>query len=133
MQSEILYFFRTAKHLPQKAVADVLGMSQPNYSDLENGITRLNPVHANKLAEYYGVSKEVFLANQPSVINNNGEHSKGVINSHQYNEQGSELLYPVLERLDILIAHIAEEKKEIAYERKLLFELFNKLTDTWTK
>ena len=48
MQSDTLRFFRLAKNLPQKTLADALNMSPPNYSDLENGKTRLSNKNAVK-------------------------------------------------------------------------------------
>jgi transcriptional regulator with XRE-family HTH domain len=130
MQSDTLRFFRVAKNQPQKAIADVLGMSQPNYSDLENGKTKINNDEAEKLAEYYGVSKEIFLPEKPPVINHNtGEHSKSINNTEQYFEADRDLLQQILERVDKLFTLLSEEKKAVAQERKMLLEIFDKLAN----
>ena len=62
MVASLLRYFRTLHNLKQKTVADLLGMSQANYSDLENGKTKLSKSSAEKLAIQYGVSINQFLA-----------------------------------------------------------------------
>jgi len=62
MIASLLRYFRTLHNLKQKTVADLLGMSQANYSDLENGKTKLSKSSAEKLAIQYGVSINQFLA-----------------------------------------------------------------------
>ena len=64
MVASLLRYFRTLHNLKQKTVADLLGMSQANYSDLENGKTKLNTIAAEKLAEQYGVSINQFYADK---------------------------------------------------------------------
>jgi transcriptional regulator with XRE-family HTH domain len=56
MIASLLRYFRTLHNLKQKTVADLLGMSQVNYSELENGKTKLSNNAAEKLAKQYGVS-----------------------------------------------------------------------------
>jgi transcriptional regulator with XRE-family HTH domain len=130
MQTKVLRFFRAAKNLPQKAIADVLGKSQPYYSDLENGVSKLSNDDAEKLAVFYGVSAGLFLNDKQPILNNNiGEHSKSINNTENYTEAGKELMQPVLEKVDKLLQLLAEEKKELAAERKQIFELLNKLAD----
>lgn len=134
MQSDTLRFFRMARNLKQKTIADLLEMSQPNYSDLENGKTRLYNDDAEKLAEFYGVNKAVFLNDKQPVINHNiGEHSKSINNTEQYFETNKELLHPIFDRMDKLFILLAEEKKELATEHKMLLEIFDKLADKLNK
>ncbi len=64
MIASLLRYFRTLHNLKQKTVADLLGMSQANYSDLENGKTKLSTIAAEKLAEQYGVSINQFYADK---------------------------------------------------------------------
>jgi transcriptional regulator with XRE-family HTH domain len=134
MQAEVLRFFRSAKNLPQKAIADVLGKSQPYYSDLENGINKLGLDDAEKLAVFYGVSAAIFTNDKQPILNNNiGEHSKGIgVIAEHYNEAGKELVQPLLEKIDTLLNLLAEEKKVLAQERKELLVVFNKLADKLT-
>jgi transcriptional regulator with XRE-family HTH domain len=60
MQSDTLRLFRLSKNLKQKIIADLLGMSQANYRNLENGKTKINSEAARKLATYYRVSEGHF-------------------------------------------------------------------------
>jgi transcriptional regulator with XRE-family HTH domain len=128
MQSETLRFLRTAQNLKQKTVADILEMSQPNYSNLENGKTRLNNSIAEKLAGYYGVNKEVFLTARQSLIQHTiSEHGKSIYDSAQYFETNKELLDPILDRMEILLNLLADEKEELAFERKQLSDVLEKI------
>ncbi|MBC7886535.1 MAG: helix-turn-helix transcriptional regulator [Ferruginibacter sp.] len=129
MQSDTLRLFRLAKNLKQKTVADLLGMSQPNYSDLENGKTKLNNRSAKKLADYYGVSSDAFLEGTPPTINTvMSSHNKTATNTAQYSENNKELLDPIITRMEILLNLLADEKEELATERRQLSEVFNKLS-----
>ena len=76
MVASLLRYFRTLHNLKQKTVADLLGMSQANYSDLENGKTKLSTIAAEKLAEQYGVSINQFYADK-------GIEKSGSLNEHQ--------------------------------------------------
>lgn len=128
MQSETLRFLRIAQNLKQKTVADILDMSQPNYSNLENGKTRLNNSIAEKLAGYYGVSKEVFLTARQSLMQHTiSEHGKTVNDSAHYFETNKDLLDPILDRIEILLNLLADEKEELALERKQLSEILERV------
>lgn len=130
MQSDTLRIFRMTKNLKQKTIADLLGMSQPNYSDLENGKTKLNSEAAEKLAAYYGVSKDVFLTNKQLLINPSIAGNDQSANSTvEYFETNKELLDPILERMEILLNLLADEKEELASERRLLSEVFDRLAN----
>ena len=128
MQSDTLRFLRMAQNLKQKTVADLLKMSQPNYSNLENGKTKLTNETAEKLAGYYQVSKDALLNDKSSLIHHTiGVHAKTTDNPAQYFETNKELLDPILERMEILLNLLADEKEELATERKQLSEAFDKL------
>lgn len=84
MIASLLRYFRTLHNLKQKTVADLLGMSQANYSDLENGKTKLSNIAAEKLAKQYGVSINQFFADkefEQSVYPNE------LLASNQFNNQ----------------------------------------------
>ena len=88
MVASLLRYFRTLHNLKQKTVADLLGMSQANYSDLENGKTKLSKSSAEKLAIQYGVSINQFFAEkefeQSSFLN---EHQpSNQFNNHEVKE-----------------------------------------------
>lgn len=128
MQSDTLRFLRMAQNLKQKTVADILEMSQPNYSNLENGKTKLNTYAAEKLAGYYGVTKDVLLKNDHSLISQAiREHTKNASPMPQYVETNKELLDPILDRMELLLNILADEKEELATERKQLSIVFDRL------
>ena len=130
MQADTLRFFRMAKNLKQDAIAAILNVSQPYYSKFEDGSKKLSSANAEKLAEFYGVSKDVFLNDKQPVINHNiGEHSKSINNTDQYYETNKELIHPILDRMDKLLSIIIEEKEELATECKQLLLIFDKLAD----
>lgn len=52
---------REDKDLPQKVVADVLGLSQQQYSRVENEEAEVTAKHLIKLALFYDVSVEYIL------------------------------------------------------------------------
>lgn len=52
---------REDKDLPQKVVADVLGLSQQQYSRVENEEAEVTAKHLIKLADYYKVSIDYIL------------------------------------------------------------------------
>ena len=60
MVDSLLRYYRTLHNLKQKTIADLLGMSQANYSNLENGKTKLSSITAEILAKQYGVSSNQF-------------------------------------------------------------------------
>jgi transcriptional regulator with XRE-family HTH domain len=67
-------------------VPSILNVSQPYYSKIEDGSKKLSNANAEKLAEFYGVSKDVFLNDKQPVINHNiGVHSKIINNTEHYN------------------------------------------------
>jgi len=62
MVASLLRYFRTLHNLKQKTVVDLLGMSQVNYSDLENGKTKLSYIADEKLVTEYGMSFNQLIA-----------------------------------------------------------------------
>ncbi|MEO5891646.1 MAG: helix-turn-helix transcriptional regulator [Ferruginibacter sp.] len=130
MQSDTLRFLRIAQNLKQKTIADILDMSQPNYSNLENGKTKLNNEIAEKLAGYYRVSKDALLSDKQPLVDQTIEgHNKYINNTPQYFETNKELLDPILERMEILLNILADEKDELSIERKQLSDVFDKLAN----
>ena len=128
MQSETLRFLRTAQNLKQQTVAALLGMSQANYSNLENGKTKMNQEATAKLSSYYGVSKDVFSNDKQAFINHTiGGHGNSIVDASQQFETSKELLDPILTRMEILLNILADEKEELASERRQLSEVFDKL------
>ncbi len=84
MVASLLRYYRTLHNLKQKTIADLLGMSQANYSNLENGKTKLSSITAEILAKQYGVSSNQFYTDkgfdQSSLANE-------IKSSSQFNDQ----------------------------------------------
>lgn len=59
--SRILRLLRVNRGLSQEAVAKVLGISRPAYSYYETGKSLPGLAAIRKLAEFYGVSADVFI------------------------------------------------------------------------
>ena len=128
MQSETLRFLRTAQNLKQQTIAALLGMSQANYSNLENGKTKMNQQATAKLSSYYGVSKDVFSNDKQAFINHTiGGNGNSIVDASEQFETSKELLDPILTRMEILLNILADEKEELATERRQLSEVFDKL------
>jgi transcriptional regulator with XRE-family HTH domain len=72
---------REAKGYSQQAVAEHLGMVQPNYHKLESDKSEIRIVHLEKLAELYKISlAEIIAADRSSVhIENNNHNHNGVV------------------------------------------------------
>jgi len=130
MQPDTLRLFRMSKNLKQKIIADLLGMSQANYSNLENGKTKINSETSRKLATYYHVSEDHFSDQNNSDINPSieGQIQPGS-KTEQYFETNEALFEPLLERMDLLLNILADEKEELNFERKQLSIVVNKLAD----
>ena len=133
MPSDTLRFLRTIQNVKQKTIADILQMSQPNYSNLENGKTRINSITAEKLAAFYKVSKDVFFNDKQQSPRHglNGLTQNANVN-FQYFETNKELLDPILERMEIMLNLLADEKEELAKERQQLSLVFEKLADKFS-
>ena len=86
MVASLLRYFRTLHNLKQKTVADLLGMSQAKYSDLENGKTKLSKSSAEKLAIQYGVSINQFIAEKEFELSSSSNEYKPLPNQFNYQE-----------------------------------------------
>ncbi|HEY4536997.1 MAG TPA: helix-turn-helix transcriptional regulator [Erysipelothrix sp.] len=58
--SKNLKRLRNSKSLTQREVADVIGITQHYYSDIENGKRRLQINHLPILSEYFNVKIDIF-------------------------------------------------------------------------
>jgi transcriptional regulator with XRE-family HTH domain len=84
MVASLLRYYRTLHNLKQKTIADLLGMSQANYSNLENGKTKLSSITAEILAKQYGVSSNQFYIDNGFDQNSLANETKS---SSQFNDQ----------------------------------------------
>jgi len=76
MIASLFRHFRTLHKLKQKTVADLLGMSKANYSDLENGKTKLSNIAAEKLAKQFGETRNQYYSEK-------GFYQSNSSNEHQ--------------------------------------------------
>lgn len=60
---------REERNLHQKEVAAVLGISQPAYSDLENGHTMFTAIALDKLADFYEMGLDELLRQNGATLN----------------------------------------------------------------
>ncbi len=58
MIKEKLFEARTSKGLSQEELADLIGMTQPNYSRRENGLKKISDTEWVRIAKELGVKKE---------------------------------------------------------------------------
>jgi transcriptional regulator with XRE-family HTH domain len=130
MQNIISRTLRVAKNLPQKTIADMLDMSQANYSDLENGKTKINGLVGQKLADIFDVDPLVFSSEKPMIFNHNvGTQNKGIINTESYIEAEKETMQIMLQKVDSLFIQLQKEREAVNTERKQVLELMGKLME----
>ncbi len=106
---EKLFEARTSKGLSQEELADLIGMTQPNYSRRENGLKKISDTEWVKIAKELGVKKEdIYEEDSQKVVYKN---IKG--NSFNYGNI-SYFNVPdfVLEHIELLKTQNAELKQE---------------------
>ena len=122
MIATLLRYFRNLHNLKQKTVADLLGMSQANYSDLENGKTKLSFTAAEKLAIHYGVSSSQFYTDSSSETDN---FTNGISPHHSVNFLETKKVMPPGEKnnYEHTIELLREEIKELTIQLKYVADL----------
>lgn len=96
-----LRILRESKNWNQAEVASKMGISQNAYSKIESGTTRLTADRITELSKIFEIEPEYLLDNNlPIVNNNNGSHSKSVINPQHYYETQKELVEELLKSKD---------------------------------
>ena len=74
----MLKYLRKQFELTQKQVADILGISQNNYSYIENGKVKISEEYIEILCKYYGCSKGYLL--------DGNEHNKEILTTQTQKE-----------------------------------------------
>ncbi|MBK9176275.1 MAG: helix-turn-helix transcriptional regulator [Flavobacteriales bacterium] len=106
---------REHRGLKQEDLAEVLGIRQPAYSELESGHTTLTAEHVVKLAEFYGMTLDQFLQADQPILNmqDHASHGYNVIhtqNHHGVSEQAFERFTAVLEGNTAVLKSIADQQ-----------------------
>lgn len=95
---------RNDRHLQQKEVAAVLGISPSAYCDRENGHVMLSAVEMDKLAGFYEMSLDEFLRAGQPVLNMQDHASHGyidnVIHAQNFHGAGEEVMKRFIDALD---------------------------------
>lgn len=115
---------RMDRHLVQKEVAAVLGISQPAYSDKENGHTAFTAVELDKLAEFHGKTLDELLHADRAVMHMNDHSTHGFNAYHmEHRHRASEEL--IKQFLETLAAntHVLER---ISAQQERVLELLSK-------
>ncbi len=109
MVKEKLFDARIKKGLSQEQLADLIGMTQSNYSRKENGIKKIVDAEWDKIAKELGVKKEdIYEEDNISIVYNG---NKGSVNNsgtiHYFNMPDF-----VLEHIELLKSQNAALKLE---------------------
>ncbi len=114
MIKEKLFEARTSKGLSQEELADLIGMTQPNYSRRENGLKKISDTEWVKVAKELGAKKEeIYEEDSQKVIYKKIKGNSPINNSgniHYFNMPDF-----VLEHIELLKTQNAELKQEIKY------------------
>ncbi|MCC6840695.1 MAG: helix-turn-helix transcriptional regulator [Flavobacteriales bacterium] len=79
---------REGRHLHQKEVAAVLGISPSAYCDRENGHTAFTAMELDKLAEYHGTTLDELLHADKAILHMHDHSSQGYNAYHMQHQHG---------------------------------------------
>ncbi len=105
---------RERKNLTQEFVANQLGMSQNNYSNIENGIVKLTIDRLIEISKILDVSAEELITNEAQNFNfhnSNIEKFYGYIENLQ--EENKELTNTTIKLLSDQIAYLQKENDRL--------------------
>ncbi len=110
MIKEKLLDARLKKGLSQEELADLIGMSQPNYSRRENGLKKISDAEWTKIAKELKVKKEDIFEeeNQTIIYKNIKGNSFNSGNIHYFNVPDF-----VMEHIELLKAQNSELKEKL--------------------
>ncbi len=116
MVKEKLQEARLSKGLSQEELADLIGMSQPNYSRRENGLKKISDAEWSKIAKELKVNREEIYEEDDSVVHNISI-KKVEGNSPIYNSSTIHFNMPdfVLEHIELLKSQNLELKERIKF------------------
>ena len=105
---------RERKNLTQEFVANQLGMSQNNYSNIENGTVKLTIDRLIEISKILDVSAEELIANESQTFNfhnSNIEKFYGYIENLQ--EENKELTHTTIKILSDQITYLQKENERL--------------------
>lgn len=112
MLKEKLLKARLKKNLSQEELADLIGMSQSNYSRSENGLKKISESDWNKIAKQLKVNKEdIYEEDNQNIVFKNIKGNNSIYNSgtiHYFNMPDF-----VLEHIELLKAQNTELKEKL--------------------
>jgi predicted transcriptional regulator len=114
---------RTRRHIHQKEVAAVLGISQPAYSDKENGHTAFTAVELDKLSEFFEKSLDELLHNDKYVLHMHDHSSNGTSVHNQYQHGVSE---ETMKKFVDALTAIAASVERLAEQQVKMMDLMAK-------
>jgi transcriptional regulator with XRE-family HTH domain len=127
---------RDDKGWSQEYMSDILGMSQPAYSKLESGQTKLTIERATQIAKVFEVEPEYFFSTEATFVHYGKDSSYGPI-QHNTNYNGNDIQKELYEKIilekDQRIEQYQEQilflKKELISSNGQLEKLVEKLAD----
>lgn len=119
-----LRVLREQRKLTQEEVADVLGIKQPAYSDMENGHTAFKAVDLDKLSEFYGKSLDELLHGDKAVMHMH-DHSTNGFNAYHMQHQHGVSEDTVKKFLEALVAN-TNALERLVEKQGQIFEVLSK-------
>lgn len=113
---------REERGLSQEEVAEVLGIKQPAYSELESGTTKLTADYLDRLSKFYGMSMDEFLRADQPVLNMHDHASHGYNVIHTQNQNG--LSKDQFKQICDILEGYAAVLRDIAKQQTKMIELF---------
>ncbi len=115
---------RNDRHLHQKEVATVLGISPSAYCDRENGHVMLSAVEMDKLAAFYEMGLDEFLRAGQPVLNmqDHASHGYNVIHSQTVTGASDDVMKRFI---DVLDAN-AKAMEKLAEQQARMVELLSR-------
>ncbi len=101
------------KGYSQEYLADVLGVSQRTYSNMENNKSSISVETLHKIAEEYGIDMVELLKEGQLVVQHNNSHDTSTLNGIFNNDMSEKLIEQFEQRIAELKELIKEKDKRI--------------------
>lgn len=112
---------RMQHNYKQEYVADILGISQPEYSKLETGARKIDPTYLGELCKLYDVTIDVLLRQNPMPVQlvNDMERMQT-----QHNVNQPDMLHKMLDNYSFLLDNYVKQQQT---NEKIIEKLINDL------